>query len=68
MSNKIKMASEELKPCSACNGDPKLHNLFTEIFNGKEIYEYMIVCLICHLRTSNYDLPREAIKAWNRRA
>ena len=57
--------NEELKPCPFCGGkaERKEGRMLLDSYN----YWY-IECECCHTKSMGYRVPKEAIKAWNRRS
>ena len=51
--------AEELKPCPFCGGE-------AELFGTTESGIFYVECLNCDVN-GNFDMPEEAIAAWNRR-
>ena len=55
--------TEKLKPCPFCGCDD------IGIWENDEGYiGYQVYCESCGSMADSYDTPKEAIKAWNRRA
>lgn len=52
---------EELKKCPFCGGKAKIYKSFDYVS------KYRVECTKCWAHTPNYDKPKKAFEAWNRR-
>ena len=58
--------NEKLKPCPFCGAlDGKRTRNKVELVKIKNVW--LVVCCGCGATSSNYDTPKQAIRAWNRR-
>lgn len=56
----------ELKPCPFCGGDAFLAE-YDYSLGDYYVVTHVVECNGCHATTFEYDSPKEAADAWNRR-
>lgn len=53
--------------CPFCGGEPHLKSKTIPTLQGHFRSKYYIICEVCKCKTAEFDSPRPAWAAWNRR-